>query len=166
MQEAKSKEDDFNNNIILDIQSEFIHFNNSLRALGALLKSSNLYDFADEDLANSINPEKNEESENLRWGLSQLINLCLDHQEKILSKYCDQYLESDFYLMEHSRVSINLIESGALRTQDDVKNSLNKTVVSLDTIINRGGILKLQAEKMKEICLKHMSALRVSKSAA
>lgn len=110
-----------------------------------MLRSSDLHDFADERLAASLKSD-NYEASSLRWGLSQIIDLYLEHQERILKEYVDQYHESDICLMKWAKVVIDDMDQGAFTTKEAAINKLHEAIGNLDIVINRNGELKEEAE--------------------
>jgi len=64
---------------LIDIHSNVIDNNWSLRAFGALLQDSSFQDFNDE----TGFPES---ANKYRLGLRQIIEFCIDHQESILNE--------------------------------------------------------------------------------
>lgn len=97
---------------------------------------------------------------NLRGGLSQLIELCLDHQENMVSEYCDLYCKSNAWLLQHSEDLIIMVGQGAFISREVAVDRLQEAVSNLDIVINRGGDLKGKALTMKESGLKYISRLK------
>lgn len=150
------KEGEFDPGCVTDICDKLYAHNYVLRAFGALLRSSHLDDFTDQKLATQLSPKIDPEAQNLRWGLSQIVDLYLAHQEKILSEYCDLYYKSDIYLTQEAETAIKMFEQRAWSTQEAAEVSLHMTIRNLDIVINRGGELKEKATALKETCLNHL----------
>ncbi len=111
-EEKKEKAGSFDPWCVADIYDKLSGHNYALRAFAALLRSSDLADFADQNLSDTLKSD-NFETSNLRWGLSQIIDLYLAHQESILSGYMDQYHKSDYELVRRSKYLIGMADQGA-----------------------------------------------------
>ena len=74
----KEKEGSFDPRCVADIYDKLSGHNYALRAFAALLRSSDLADFADQGLSDTLK-SGDFETANLRWGLSQIIDLYLAH---------------------------------------------------------------------------------------
>lgn len=153
--EEKETEGSFDPGCVADIYDKLSGHNYALRALGALLRSSALDDFADPLLGDTLKSD-NFEAANLRWGLSQIIDLYLDHQERILKEYVNQYHESDTCLVKWAKSAIDMVEHDAFTTKDAAINKLRETVKDLDIVINRDGELKGTAEELKAYCMTYL----------
>lgn len=156
--DEKKKEGSFDPGCVADIYDKLSSHNYALRAFAALLMSSNLRDFADQRLADTLKSD-NFEASNLRWGLSQIIDLYLAHQERILEEYVDQYHESDICLMKWAKSAIDAVDHGAFTTKDAAMNKLRETVEDLTIVINRNGELKEEAEKLKSYCTDYIKQM-------
>jgi hypothetical protein len=155
METETMKKGEFDPECVTKIYDELHAHSYALRAFGALLQSSHLDAFTDEGLATKLFPEIDTEAQNLRWGLSQIIELYLAHQEQILAGYCDQYYESDIYLIRKAENVICMIEQGGWSTREETEDRLRVVIKNLDTVINRGGELTEKAVVLKETCLKY-----------
>ncbi len=158
MSEEKKKEGSFDPGCITDIQDKLLSNNYALKAFASLLNSSDLSDFANQYPAD-VYRENNYEAEALRFGLSQIIDLYLAHQEQIIKEYVDQYFKSDMYLVGHTKAIIDNFSLGAYTSRDVAIRELHEEVANLDTVINRDGELKGKGEELKETCLKHLEQL-------
>lgn len=158
MSEEKKKEGSFDPRCVADIYDKLDCHSYALRALGTLLKSSALADFADQDLEDTMESDDFEKA-NLRWGLSQIIDLYLAHQERIVNEYVDQYFKSDMYLVGHAKFIIDNFSLGAYTSKDVAIRELRKEVANLDIVINRDGELKEKAEEIKETCMRYLKQL-------
>jgi hypothetical protein len=156
--EAK-KEGEFDPGCVTDIYDKLCAHNYALRAFGALLQSSDLDDFTDEKLATQLSPKIDLEAQNLRWGLSQIIDLYLAHQENILSEYCDLYYQSDTYITRHAEKFINFFQPDAWPA-----DKLRETITNLDIVINRSGELKEKAAVLKETYLEYLQRVTGKKA--
>lgn len=142
METETMEQGEFDPGCVTKIYDELHAHNYALRAFGALLQSSHLDDFTDEGLATKLSPEIDLEAQNLRWGLSQIIELYLAHQEQILAGYCDQYHKSDVYIMQQAEAKIRM-----------GSNSLREEIINLDIVINRGGAMKDRATALKAVLI-------------
>ncbi|MCC6325703.1 MAG: hypothetical protein DCC43_14590 [Candidatus Brocadia sp.] len=88
--EAKKKEGSFDPGCITDLQDKLLSHHYALRAFAVLLQDSDLTDFATQYPTPGCE-ERNYEAEALRLGLSQIIELYLEHQERIIEKHVEQY---------------------------------------------------------------------------
>ncbi len=139
---------DFDPGCVTEIYNTLTGHNFALRAFGALLRSSDLTDFS-EDGYRDPNAPGNRNAEELRYGLSQLIELYLAHQEQVLTGYVDQYHESDIWLIKRSADLISMIEQGAFISREIMANELREAISMLDIVIARGGDLVEKAAAMK-----------------
>lgn len=158
MSEEKKKEGSFDPRCVADIYDKLDSHSYALRALGTLLKSSALADFADQDLEDTMESDDFEKA-NLRWGFTQIIDLYLAHQERIVNEYVDQYFKSDMYLVGHAKFIIDNFSLGAYTSKDVAIRELRKEVANLDIVINRDGELKEKAEEIKETCMRYLKQL-------
>ena len=157
--EEKRKEGSFDPGCITDIQDKLLSHNYVLRAFATLLTSSDLSNFATQ-YPTDIHSESNYEADTLRFGLSQIIDLYLAHQERILEEYVDQYHNSDIGLVKWAKSAIEMVEQGAFTKKEAAINKLCETIATLDTVINRNGELKEKAEGLKETCVKYLKQLK------
>lgn len=153
--EEKKKEGSFDPGCVADIYDELSGHNYALRAFGALLGSSALHDFADQDLGDTLKSD-NFKAADLRWGLSQIIDLYLEHQERVIKAYVKQYLESDYERIRYVKTNIELVDQGAFGTKEAAIDALHKAIENLDIMINRGGELKGMAEELKDYCMTYL----------
>ncbi|OGR00257.1 MAG: hypothetical protein A2511_03105 [Deltaproteobacteria bacterium RIFOXYD12_FULL_50_9] len=121
--------------------------NLALRAFGALLSSSDLTDFVGDRYRGCGNLEYERRADNLRNGLSQIIELYLDKQEQTINSYVEQCQESDYGLMREAYRLIGMVEAGAFRPQD-AGNKIREALNCLGTIAARGNDLFDRAEAM------------------
>ncbi|MDN3512323.1 MAG: hypothetical protein NG784_13620 [Candidatus Jettenia sp.] len=156
--EMKEKEGSFDPGCVADIYDKLSNYNHALRALGVLLKSSDFNELSD-DSAGDLPVTHHDHPCNLRWGLSQIIDLYLAHQERILEEYVDQYHESDIYLIKRAKSAIDAVDHGAFTTKDAVMNKLRETIEDLTIVINRNGELKEEAEKLKSYCMTYIKQM-------
>ncbi len=157
-EEKKEKEGSFDPRCVADIYDKLSGHNYALRAFAVLLRSSDLAGFADQNLSDTLKSNDFETS-NLRWGLSQIIDLYLAHQERILMEYVDQYHKSDIALVKWAKSAIEMVEQGAFRTKEGAINKLRETIESLTIVINRDGELKEKATELKETCRGYLKRL-------
>lgn len=156
--DEKKKEGSFDPRCIADIYDKLDSHSYALRALGTLLKSSDFNELSD-DSAGDLPVTHPDHPCNLRWGLSQIIDLYLAHQEQILAEYVDQYHKSDIALVRHTKFIIDAISQGAYRSKDVAIRELREEVANMDTVINRNGEFKGKAEEMKETCMGYLKQL-------
>ncbi len=158
-EEKKGKEGSFDPRCVADIYDKLSGHNYALRAFAALLRSSDLADFADQNLSDTLKSNDFETS-NLRWGLSQIIDLYLAHQESILSGYVDQYHNSNYELVRRSKYLIGMVDQGAFTTKDAAINALREALGNLTVVIDRDGEHKEKARELKEECMRYLKQLR------
>lgn len=158
MSDNEKKEGSFDPECITDIQDKLLSHNYVLRDFATLLMSSDLSDFATQNLEDTLKSDDFEKA-NLRWGLSQIIDLYLEHQERILTEYVDQYYESDIHLVRHAKFIIDAAGHGAYTSKDVAIRKLRKEAANLDTVINRDGELKEKASELKETCMGYLKQL-------
>lgn len=158
MSEEKKKEGSFDPRCVADIYDKLDSHSLVLRALGSLLKSSDFNDLSD-DSAGDLPVTDLDHPCNLRWGISQIIDLYLAHQERIIKEYVDQYFKSDINLVRHAKFIIDAVGNGAYTSRDVAIRELREEVASLDTVINRDGELKGKAEELKETCVGYLKQL-------
>lgn len=156
--EKKEKDGSFDPGCITDIQDKLLSHNYVLRAFATLLTTSGLSDFATQ-YPTDVHSDSNHEAEALRFGLSQIIDLYLAHQESILAEYVDQYHKSDIALVRWAKFAIESVERRAFCTKEGAIKELREAVANLDTVINRDGELKGKADEMKETCMKYLKQM-------
>lgn len=156
--EVKEKEGSFDPGCVADIYDKLSSHNYALRAFAALLQSSDLFDFADERLAATLKSD-NHEASSLRWGLSQIVDLYLEHQERIVEEYVDQYHKSDICLMKWAKYVINEMDRGVFPTKGMAINKLQEAMKNINIIITRNGELKEEAEKLKNCCMNYIKQM-------
>lgn len=158
MSEKMKKEGEFDPEVVRDIYDEMHSHNFALRAFGTLLRSSDLIEFADQDTHDL-------EASDLRFGLSQIIELYLSHQERLLSAHVEQYKKSDAHLVRQGQGTISMIEQGAFVSREVAVNHLRDAVNDLDIVIDRNGELQDKAMQLKRICLDYIKQLSEKKAA-
>ncbi|MCK6469395.1 MAG: hypothetical protein L6Q53_14545 [Candidatus Brocadia sinica] len=159
MSEKKKKEGSFDPRCIADIYDKLDSHSYALRALGNLIKTSDFNELSD-DSAGDLPLSHPDHPSNLRWGISQIIDLYLAHQERILKEYVDQYFKSDMYLVGHAKFIIDAVDRGAYTSRDVAIRELREEVANLDTVINRNGELKEKAKELKETCMRCLKQLK------
>lgn len=162
-EEKKEKEGSFDPRCVADIYDKLSAHNYALRAFGALLQSSDLFSFADQNLADTMK-SNNFEAADLRWGLSQIIDLYLAHQESILAGYVDQYSKSDICLMRRAKYLIGSMDRGGYQTKNVAIRELREAADILDTVISHDGELKEKAEELKSRCMEYLQPLTGKKA--
>lgn len=165
MTEEKKNKPDFDPCDVSDIYDKLSEHSFALQAFGVLLRSSGLSDFADQELDECLQPQKNVRAANLRWGLSQIIELYLAHQESILTEYLDEYYKTDVALIKRARSTLSMVEQGGFISREVVVNKLKGTIRDLDIVINRRGDLEEKAQELKGTCLKYIQQLTGKKTA-
>lgn len=162
--EKKEKELDFEPGDVSDIYDKLSNHSFALRAFGALLRSSDLNDFADAGYGEGCRDPHM--GSNLRWGLEQIIELYLAHQESILSEHLDAYHTSDTALVRRARSLISMVEQGAFVSREVSATRLRETISDLDIVINRNGDLQETALQLKGVCLNYLEQLKGKGKAA
>lgn len=158
MSEEKKKEGSFDPRCVADIYDKLDSHSYALRALGTLLKSSDFNDLSD-DSAGDLPVTHPDHPCNLRWGLSQIIDLYLAHQERVIMEYVDQYHKSDIALIKWAKSAIEMVEQGAFRTKEGAIKELREALEKLNIVINRDEELKGKAEEIKETCMGYLKQL-------
>ena len=158
MLEEKKKEGSFDPGCVGNIYDKLSSHNYALRAFAALIKSTDFNELSD-DSAGDLPVTHSDHPCNLRWGLAQIIDLCLDHQERILMEYVDQYHKSDINLVRQAKITIDMMDQGAFISKDVAMRELREAVATLDTVINRDGELKEKAVELKETCMGYLKQL-------
>ncbi len=143
----KKKEGAFDPGCVTDIYEAITNHNLALRAFAELLNKSDLTAFTCEKLGD------------LKWGLGQIIELYLSHQERILSEYVDQYHKSDIWFVKRAEGLINMVEHGAFTSREVSANHLREAISELDIVINRNGDLQGKAQQLKGVCLEYIQQL-------
>ncbi len=162
-EKEKEKELDFEPGDVSDIYNKLFNHSFALRAFGALLKSSGLRDFSDE--SDLLDSPRDDRRLSLRWGLEQIIELYLAHQESILSEHLDAYHTSDTALVRRARSLIIMVEQGAFISRKVSATRLRETITDLDIVIERRGDLEEKAHELKGVCLKYIEQLTGEKKA-
>lgn len=122
----------------------------ALEAFGALLETSSLHLFSDEDMGTRIHPEVDTNKTNLRWGLSQIIDLYVEKQEMIADEYLNQFLNSDYVLLTHAEKGIELCRQGMWNTVEATIKSLKDDIYALDMVIDRSEEFRDRAKWAKK----------------
>ncbi len=154
------KKPDFEPGDVLDIYDKLSTHSFALQAFGALLRSSDLNDFADA----AYGEGHRDTASNMRWGLSQIIELYLDYQERILSEHLDEYRKSDTALIKWAKNSISMVEQRAFVSREVAAAKLKETIADLDIVIDRNGDLQDTALQLKGVCLKYIDQLTGKKA--
>lgn len=157
--EEKEKEGSFDPGCITDLQNKLLSHNYALKAFAVLLQSSDLSDFATQ-YPTDVSREHNYEADALRFGLLQIIDLYLAHQESIIAGYVDQYNKSDINLVRESESLIGMVDHDAFNSKDAANNALREAMEHLDIVINRNGELKEKAVELKETCMGYLKRLK------
>ena len=148
MTEERKKEGEFAPGCVIDIYDEMLAHGAALRALGELLRSADLAGFSE----GAYGEGHKDQAADLRWGLSQIIDMYLARQEGILSKYVDQYHKSDICLLKSAGGLISAVEEGAFKSEEVAANRLREVIADLDTVIGRQGDLAEKAITLKARC--------------
>jgi|GEM_PF-1894074 len=144
---------------INDIYDELNDLSFALKAFGTLLRTSTLLSFAEED-EGSLKPEIDMNKSNLRWGLSQILDLYLEKQEKILSDYADKYNKSDYVLLTGAEKSLKNCKNGMFATVDATINCLKKDIEDLDIVIARSVEFSERAQIAKKMIMDFIGQLK------
>jgi hypothetical protein len=151
----KEKKPDFEPGDVSDIYDKLSAHSFALKAFGELLRTSDLNAFTDD----AYGKEHPDTASNMRWGLSQIIELYLDHQERILSEHLDEYHKSDAVLIKRAKISLSMVEQGTFTSRKVSANNLRKAISNLDIVINQRGDLEGKAHELKSVCLKYIEQL-------
>ena len=113
----------------LDLLDALKEEHSALRALGALIGAADPPSF----------------DRHLQFGLSKLIELCIDSQARILDSYLAQHEDSDACFMEWAASRMSLVEQGAFNPdsrQGELESALDRATV----VMRRGGPLSAPAK--------------------
>jgi hypothetical protein len=120
-----------------DLAQELFNHSYALKAFGALIGNSGLSYFADIELDQYLAPTKNINAANMRWGLSQLLDLYLEKQERIVSAYTDRYNQCDYIILTDAEKGIDLCKQGMWNTYEAATEALESGILNLDGVIER-----------------------------
>lgn len=143
------KEGDVDPRSVFDLSDELDNHSYALKALGALLSTSNLEDFTPSSYGEGLK----DKAEGLRQGISQLVDLYLDRQKQIVSGYCDAYRSSNLAIVCRSEKTITMIKQGAFTSREVIQKYLRDEINRLEIVISRDCDLTPRAISLKEICL-------------
>ena len=137
----------------------------ALRAFGALLNSSNLSEFSDENLASLGCYQQDKEdgfevsnhSSGLRWGLEQIVEMWIEKFERILDE--GYIYKIDCAEKAINRIDMNIAEDNIVETLRDYINGLNHIIYSTEF---SGETIK-KAKEIKQKCNEYAERL-LSKS--
>ncbi|ADW16455.1 hypothetical protein Despr_0271 [Desulfobulbus propionicus DSM 2032] len=130
----------------LDLQDAFDEACHAPRALSALIKTARLSYFdpgecRDGSLADHI-------AQDLQWGLSKLIDLCIDEQARIVAGYVDRYQDSDEHLLRKVTATLEQIKTGWYGN-DQVKMELTRALACTAIVAQRGDMLSSHAMELE-----------------
>lgn len=129
-----------------DLQEALEEERYAIRALSELIKTARLSAFDSEwaekgSLAYTI-------AQDLQFGLSKLLGICIDRQATIVDSYVDQYKDSDEYLLKHAETRLRMAEEGAFRPEG-IKLELTKALGVTTVVVQRGGYLADAAKALE-----------------
>ena len=84
-----------------ELQDELGIHSLALFTLAELLYSSPLDNFADEDLGKAVTVDRDEQADNLRFGIQKLIELWLAEQARIVNKHRERVEGSYYYQLKN-----------------------------------------------------------------
>lgn len=121
-----------------DLQDAFDEACHAPRALSALIKTARLSHFdpgecREGSLADHI-------AQDLQWGLSKLIDLCIDNQARIIDSYVARYQDSDERLLRGVNATLEQIKAGWYG-DDQVKMELTRAMACTTIVAQRGDML-------------------------
>lgn len=149
--EDKKLEEVLKERDIHDLCNELEEHFHALRAFGVLLKGADLCEFADIAF-HTLSPgdQLDGDALELRWGLSQIIDMYLEKQKRILSKACG-FQNDDLDVINRAEHAINLVGQSYDGTKTDgLYKRLEKAVKDLDNVINEEGDFAEKARKLKK----------------
>lgn len=130
----------------LDLQDAFEAACHAPRALSALIRTARLAQF-DAGECSKGTALADQLADDLQWGLSKLIDLCIDSQTRIIDSYVAQYQESDECLLEKAEQKIHSAKSGAY-SGSNLLRELQEAENLCETVIGHNGYLVDKAEVM------------------
>ncbi len=127
----------------LDLQDAFEEACHAPRALSALIKTARLAQFGAGECNRATLADQL--ANDLQWGLSKLIDLCIDNQARIIDSYLAQYQDSDECLLEKAEQKIHNAKAGAY-SGSNLTRELQEAESLCETVIGRNGYLVDKAE--------------------
>jgi hypothetical protein len=127
----------------LDLQDAFDEACHAPRALSALIKTARLSQFSSGEC--STGSLADQIADDLQFGLSKLIDLCIDSQTSIIESYVAQYRDSDENLLEEAEHKIRRAKDGFF-TGSTLQKELCEAERLCETVIGRNGYLVDRAE--------------------
>ncbi|KAB2889329.1 MAG: hypothetical protein F9K32_13095 [Desulfobulbaceae bacterium] len=134
----------------LDLREILEDASTAMRALGELIKTARLSDFANP----VIGSEGEAYSRDIQYGLGKIIELCLDDQKRIVDRYAEQYLDSDEYLLERAESIFSMAQHSAFDIERTWQ-ALSEAMQLAETVGSRGGILADRAKVLECRILGH-----------
>lgn len=132
----------------LDLQDAFDEACHAPRALSALIKTARLSHFdpgecRDGSLADHI-------AQDLQWGLSKLIDLCIDSQARIVDSYVARYQDSDEHLLKKVNATLKQVKAGWYgNDQVKMKMELTTALACTSIVAQRGDMLAGHAMELE-----------------
>lgn len=149
---------------IADISDSLQRHSFALHAFASLLTVSNFEGLAEDDAPDTYF-NSNIEKQDLRLGFGILLELYLEHQQKILNEYMDSSYKGNSWFTNKARNIISLEESGAFSSNELAINELMGAIAILGVVLN-GKVSNdndiHEAEELKATCLQKIEELKGS----
>jgi len=129
-----------------DLCEAILEKNDAFRALGALLSSARLSEFAPDNYTPTVKIV----GERLQAGLNQLFHLIIDDQERTIERFMQEYSDSDEHFLTKAAGSLKLAKEGAFNGGRISENIFKQTMEGLHSVISRNSGLRPVAEAMVE----------------
>ncbi|MGD9947671.1 MAG: hypothetical protein AB7U29_04225 [Desulfobulbus sp.] len=129
----------------LDLQEAFEEELYASRALVELVKTASLSRFDPGEL--DFTSPSGQIAQDLQYGLSKLIDLCINCQVSLIDSYVEQYKNSDEYLLDEAEIKISNAKAGAY-TGSNLLRELKEAESLCETVIGRNGHLVERAENI------------------
>ncbi|MFA7185461.1 MAG: hypothetical protein WC082_11230 [Victivallales bacterium] len=128
MEDAKAER--FDAKLVYKLYDELTGRNWALRAFGALLESADL-----ENKFGNSNPDGAE----YRWGLNQIVELYIDHQERKLNELHDKVFNSPEEVIKAAESNCEMIRNGAFLSGEAALETCRKELVKVNRVIAEFG---------------------------
>jgi len=130
---------------LLDAFEEACHAH---RALSALIGTARLAQF-DSGECYAGTPAIQIAS-NLQWGLSKLMDMCVDSQSRIINSYAARYQNSDENLLRKVKATLEQVKAGCFRG-DKLKMELTAAMGITQVVVQRGDMLASHARELEPV---------------
>ena len=129
--ESKRKLEKFDFSWFFEFCNEFSSDNLALKAFGTLLESSNLSDFT--------NDEPDPEAEDLRFGLKDIVELCINRHKLKAEKLSDRIYNTPEYVIKRSKNAYKMTREGCWATHVVALKETRMVINDINEVILRFG---------------------------